>query len=164
MARDFGMLVVTGHIDPVESLPVAAGAVERDPPVIFACPLSRSVSATIEQMREGAQIGATLEITCLQLIKGKVAANQVVELLQGIGADHWIVTGDAFGEWIPPMPELLRAGPGRLLEADLAPGDAAALVRENPRRIAARLHLDSRSPDSSAAFMREKKGDAADAV
>lgn len=115
LCRDMGLVLCTGHISLKESLAVAQEA-ERIgfARLIFTHPLAGAIPATIDETKEMAKRGAYVEFCALNIFKGK-NLEMIPEFIGELGADHCILSTDAFREWVPPEPEFLRMFIGRLL-------------------------------------------------
>ena len=132
LAKDMELVLGTGHISPIESLAVAQEA-ERIgfTRLVFTHPLSDSVGATMEQTKEMIKRGAYVEFCALSLFHGK--ESKIIEFIGEVGADHCILSTDAFREWLPPGPEFLRMFIGRLLLiSGIDEESIRIMVRHNP--------------------------------
>jgi hypothetical protein len=135
-ARDYGMLVCTGHLRAEEGLLVIKGARKRGLQALFTHPNSPMIGASLEQMQEAGALGAYVEFVCLQglSLRNYKPRREVAETIQAIGPEHCVVSTDAFNAWAPPMPELLRLGVGQLAACGLAHDELRRTVYDNPRR------------------------------
>lgn len=115
VARDMELVLCTGHISPLESLAVAREA-ERIGfgRLILTHPLSGSVKAKEEEIKEMTKRGAYVEFCALDLFLGR-NMDVIPAMINKLGPRHCILSTDAFWEWVPPGPELLRTFVGRLL-------------------------------------------------
>ncbi|MEK7878987.1 MAG: DUF6282 family protein, partial [candidate division NC10 bacterium] len=136
-AKSFNMLVCTGHISPKESLALIGEARQRGLQVLFSHPSAPSVGATLDEMRQAAQMGAYVEFTTLYTLslRHHLPARESVKVIQSIGAEHCVLTTDHFNAWVPPMPEMMRMGIGQLAECDLSSADLRRMTVDNPRRL-----------------------------
>jgi hypothetical protein len=136
-ARDFDMLVCTGHLRAEEGLMVIRSARRRGLQALFTHPSSPMIGATIQQMQEAASLGAFVEFVCLSglSLRNYKPRQEVVETIQAVGASQCVVSTDAFNAWAPPMPELLRMGIGQLAACGLPHDELRRTVYDNPRRV-----------------------------
>lgn len=141
-AAQFGMLVCTGHLSPPEGFQVMEGARRRGLPCVFSHPLSGSVGASLENMRTAVELGALVELCALQTmsLNQHIAPSTLVEIITAVDAENCVFSTDAFNDWAPPAPEMLRMGIGQLLQCGLGEGAIRALTVTNPRRL---LGIDS---------------------
>lgn len=141
-ATRFGMLVCTGHLSPHEGFQVMESARQRGLPCVFSHPLSGSVGASLENMRTAVELGAVVELCALQTmsLNRHIAPSLLVEIVTAIGAENCVFSTDAFNDWAPPAPEMLRMGIGQLLQCGLDEAAIRALTVTNPRRL---LGIDS---------------------
>ncbi len=127
------LVLCTGHISPLESLAIAKETERIDyRQLVFTHPLSEAVGATLEQTKEMIKRGAYAEFCALNLF---VANNleRIPEFIAELGADHCILTTDAFREWVPPGPEFLRMFVGRLLMiSGIDEESIRTMVQHNP--------------------------------
>ena len=137
VAKAFGLLVCTGHLSPAEGLLVIDGTRKRGLEAVFSHPGSPAVGASMDNMREATGMGAYVEFTCLYALslRHHIPPRETVEIIQSLGADHCILTTDAFNAWVPPEPELMRLGIGQLLECGMSPEDVRRLTVHNPRKL-----------------------------
>ncbi len=136
-AARFGMLVCTGHLSPDEGFQVIRGARERGLGVVFSHPLSGSVAASMDNMREAVRLGASVELCALQTIAlaHRVSPQAMAEIVQELGPENCVFSTDAFNDWAPPPQEMLRMGIGQLLQSGLDEQAVRTLTVANPRRL-----------------------------
>jgi len=144
LAKDLQLVLCTGHISPWESLAIAKESERIDyGQLVFTHPLSEAVGATLEQTKEMIKRGAYAEFCALNLF----AANnleRIPEFIAELGADHCILSTDAFREWVPPGPEFLRMFIGRLLMVSgIDEESIKTMVQHNPAFL---LGLPSAAP------------------
>lgn len=135
LAKDHGLVLCTGHISPLESLAVAREAQRiAYSRLVFTHPLSETVGATLEQTKEMVRRGAYVEFCALNLFHGKDEA--IVEFMSELDPSRCIISSDAFREWLPPGPELLRMFIGRLLMIHgMDETSLRMMVRDNPAAL-----------------------------
>ena len=133
ISKDMDLVLCTGHISPTESLAIAQVAdrigFRR---LVFTHPLSDAVGATLEQTKEIVNRGAYAEFCALNIFVGNNLV-RIPEFISELGADHCILSTDAFREWVPPGPEFLRMFLGRLLMvAGIDEESIKMMVQRNP--------------------------------
>jgi hypothetical protein len=135
LAKDMDLVLCTGHIAPAESLAIAQEA-ERIgfTKLVFTHPLSGSVGATLEQTKEMTKRGAYAEMCALNIFYGN-ELDKMLEFISEIGANHCILSSDAFLEWVPPAPEFLRMFLGRLLISGIDEESIKIMVADNPAKL-----------------------------
>ena len=137
-ARQFGMVVCTGHVSPRESIALADGAKDHGiEEVIFSHPDSNSIGATREEVRDMVQLGAITEfcaLGCLPFFQ-RMRPREFVEILGEVSADKTILTTDYFFEWAPPASETLRMMIGTFLMLGVSEDDVRKMVRDTPARV-----------------------------
>ena len=135
IAKDMDLVLCTGHISPPESLAVAQEA-ERIgfTRLVFTHPLSGSVGANLEQTKEMVNRGAYAEFCALNIFYGN-ELDRMLEFINELGAEHCILSSDAFLEWVPPLPEFLRMFLGRLLISGVDEESIITMVTKNPATL-----------------------------
>lgn len=133
LAKDMDLVLCTGHISPIESLAIAREAEQISfTRLVFTHPLSDAVGATLEQTKEMVRRGAYAEFCALNIFVGN-NLERIPEFISELGADHCILSTDAFREWVPPGPEFLRMFLGRLLMvAGIDEESIKIMVQRNP--------------------------------
>lgn len=135
LAKNMDLVLCTGHIHPNESLAIAQEAERIDfNRLVFTHPLSGSVGATLEKTKEMTKRGAYAELIALNIFYGN-ALDRMLEFITELGAEHCILSTDAFMEWIPPGPEFLRMFIGRLLISGIDEASITKMVRDNPAKL-----------------------------
>jgi hypothetical protein len=135
LAKDMDLVLCTGHISPAESLAIAREAERMHfSKLVFTHPLSKSVGATLEQMKEMAKRSAYVEVCALNVFYGN-ELGRAFEIIGEVGADRCILSSDAFFEWVPPGPEFFRMLVGRLFVAGIDEESIRIMVRDNPTTL-----------------------------
>lgn len=138
IARAHNLVIATGHINPTESLLLTEEAIRVGAgPVIFSHPYTRSVGASLDQMKAMAQKGAYVEICCLSTLPPfqSLQPKYALEIINEVGIDRCILTTDFFFEWAPAPHDMMRMVLGALISQGLSKDNARRLVHANPRRI-----------------------------
>lgn len=137
-ARQYNMVVCSGHVSPQESIALAIGAKDYGiNEVIFSHPDSNSVGATRQEIRDMAQLGAVCEFCALGCLPAfqRIRPQDFVDILGEIGADKVILTTDYFFEWAPPAAETLRMLIGTFLWLGVSEAAISKMVRDTPARM-----------------------------
>ena len=135
-AREFDLLVCTGHLAAADGLKVIRAARKRGIRTVFTHPSSHVIGATVAEMREAAALGAYVEFVCLSSIslRPSISRWEETDLIQQIGPEHCCISTDAFNPYAPSQPELLRLGAGQFVECGLSFEDVRTMTADNPRR------------------------------
>jgi hypothetical protein len=142
-ARQYGLMVCTGHISPAESLALALGAKDYGiNEIVFSHPDSGSVGARREEVRDMCALGAVCEFCALGCLPPyqRIRPQEFAEILIEIGEDKVVLTTDYFFEWAPPGPETMRMLIGTFLDLGVPEQTVRKMVRDNPGRL---LGLDA---------------------
>jgi hypothetical protein len=137
-ARQYGMVVCTGHISPRESIALADGAKSHGiEEIIFSHPDSGSVGATREHIRDMAQLGAICEFCALGCLPAyqRIHPRDFVAILGELHPDKVVLTTDYFFDWAPPASETLRILIGTFLSLGVSEDGIRKMVRDTPARI-----------------------------
>jgi hypothetical protein len=126
------MVLASGHVSPAEALQLFTTAKEKGIQRMLVTHPSNV--ATIEEIRQMADLGAYVEYTflsCMPSVNESTPA-QIASAVRDLGFERCVVTSD-FGQWTnPPPAEGFRMAIAALLEAGLRPKDLSALVKTNP--------------------------------
>lgn len=142
-ARQYGLMISTGHVSPTESIALAVAAKDHGiEEIVFSHPDSGSVGARREEIRAMSELGAVCEFCALGCLPPyqRIRPQEFVEVLAEIGEDKAVLTTDYFFEWAPPGPETMRLLIGTFLDLGLSETTVRKLVRDNPARL---LGLDA---------------------
>lgn len=136
LVADRGLMLSTGHVSWRESLALAAEAhrigFDR---VLFGHPMSGSVGAPREAIREAARLGAYVEVCWPTVAPGRSAPADVVAMIRDVGADRSVITSDFFGGANPSPSDLLRMLLGVLFDAGLTQDEIHRAVATNPAAL-----------------------------
>lgn len=135
LVKEMDLVLFTGHISPQESLELAryAKTIEYKK-LIFSHPDNPSIGASVEEMKKIVELGAYIEfcfLGTLPLIQRK-QPKDMVELIREIGTKRCILTTDAFYDWPPPAPEIMRMGIACMLELGISEEDVRIMIHHNP--------------------------------
>lgn len=136
-AQQSGMLVCTGHLSPAEGIRVIEAARQRGLQALFSHPLSGSIGASLENMREAVRLGAAVELCVLHTLSLRhyTSPREIADVIKTVGAANCVLSTDAFNSWVPPAHEVLRLGIGQLLECGLSEEEIRTLTVTNPQRL-----------------------------
>jgi len=135
LAKDLNMVLCTGHISPQESLALARECRRIDfAQLIFTHPLSKSVDADFEEMKAMAAQGAYIEICALNIFYGN-DLEKAIHIIKEFGADHCVLSTDAFGEYVPAQPEFLRMLMAYLLISGVSEAEIRTMICDNPTTL-----------------------------
>lgn len=138
------LVLATGHSSAAESLILVAAAkaagVKR---IIITHVLAESISATPENLRQFAGLGAFMECTWLAHlpVSGAVnvgrplAVSEAARAIKSVGAEHFFISSDLGQPVNPPHPTGLRAFITALKAEGLTEHDIDLLARRNPARL-----------------------------
>jgi hypothetical protein len=82
-----------------------------------------------------AELGFFVELTCLHILLSTVKVSVVMDVIHRVGYKKCLLTTDAFFDWTPPAPEMLRLWIGLLLYHGLPSELIRVMVYNNPRDL-----------------------------
>jgi hypothetical protein len=131
--REIGLSVATGHVSLAESLAVAEYCAQAGQQLLVTHPLHYAARAT--ELAAFAELGAYVEFCNGPLLHpdGRESLRAVHEGIAAVGADHAVLTTDAFSRWAPPQPECLRMFAEQLAYLGWSPGELHQMLAVNPR-------------------------------
>ncbi len=136
LAHEHDLMRSMGHVSWQESLVLAREAArlgfER---LVFGHPLSVSVGAPQDAIREATRLGAYAEFCWPTIAPGLHDPAEVVALIRDVGASRVVLTSDYFAGSAPSPAGLLRMFLGALHDAGLSPKDIEAGVATNPASL-----------------------------
>jgi len=135
MAKEYDVAVFTGNLSPEESLALGREAQKMGfKKLIFCHPDSRAVGATMEHIKEMAQMGFFVEFTFLGLLPAfyRISIQEVSRRIKEIGAERSVLTTDSFFEWAAPPSEMLRMFIASLLTQGITGEEIEIMARKNP--------------------------------
>jgi len=138
LAKDYDAAIFTGHISPQESLAVAREAKKMGfKKLLMSHPDSNAVGATMEQVKEMAEMGFFIETTFLGLLPAfwRISLKEICQRIREVGARRWVLSTDAFFEWTPPPAEMMRMFIGSMLSAGMSADEVDLMVRKNPGEL-----------------------------
>ena len=136
LAKDLDLVIFTGHLSADEGVELARHASKIGfQKLVFGHPDNPSIKASVEQMKEVVSLGAYIEfcfLGTLPLIQRK-HPRDMVKLIKEIGAERCILTTDAFYDWVPPVPEIMRMGIACLLELGISENEMRTIAPAQSR-------------------------------
>jgi hypothetical protein len=138
LAKDYDVAIFTGHISPQESLAVAREAKKMGfKKLLLSHPDSNAVGATMEQVKEFAEMGFFIETTFLGLLPAfwRISLKEICQRIREVGARRWVLSTDAFFEWTPPPAEMMRMFIGSALSGGMSADEVDLMVRKNPSEL-----------------------------
>lgn len=133
LVLEHDVVLSTGHLSWNESLVLAREArrlgFER---LVFGHPMSGSVGAPVEAIKEAAELGAYIEVCWPTIAPGRRDPAEVVRVLRDIGASRAVLTSDFFGGASSSPSDLLRMLLGVLYDAGLSQEEIRLGAGTNP--------------------------------
>ena len=135
ICKEMDLVLSTGHLSVAESAELVRQAKAMGlKKVIFGHPDSKSVQASVEEMKALSDMGAYVEfcyLGTLPLLQDK-HPRDMAKLIRAVGAERCILTTDAFFDWVPPEPEMMRMCIATLLEMGITEQEMRIMVQRNP--------------------------------
>jgi Family of unknown function (DUF6282) len=140
--RELGLSIATGHVSLAESRAVAEYCAQAGQKILVTHPLH--YAADPAELVAFAELGAYVEFCNGPLLHpdGRETIRGVHEGIGAVGADHVVLTTDAFSRWAPPQPECLRIFAEQLAYLGWSPAELRQMLAVNPRAF---LGLDQHS-------------------
>jgi len=136
LAQQLDLMLSTGHLAPQEALALAEEAHQLGfEKLMFGHPLSGSVGASAELVKQAASLGAWIEFCWPTVAPGRHHPAEVVGLVKEVGASRVILTSDFFGGSNPSPSDLLRIFLGALFDAGMTESEIRAAVSDNPAQL-----------------------------
>jgi hypothetical protein len=135
LAKDYDVVVATGHLSAEEAVALGREAKRMGlKKFVFGHPDSKSVGGQMEHIKAIAEMGFYVEFVFLGLLPPfqRISIQEVARRIKEIGANHSILTTDAFFEWTPPLSEMMRMFIGTLLDQGITESEIEMMVRKNP--------------------------------
>jgi hypothetical protein len=135
LAAESNIPVSTGHLSPIEARALAEEAKgHKNLRLVIGHPINR---ASRDELKEMAHLGAYIEMTALSIMppNQRIHPQVMVEVIQEVGAEHCVLTTDAFFEWTPPPAEMMRMLIGSLLALSVEPEKIKQMAQTNPAII-----------------------------
>ena len=130
--------IATSHFDFEESRALVEEARRRGVNKLVATHVRFvTASLSIEEQKWMAEKGVFLELCYSSLSPAwrSTTIDEVVEAIEEVGPEHYILASDLGQVHNPPPPEGLRIYVTMLLERGIEPDDIRVMVRDNPERL-----------------------------
>ncbi|MFH1381692.1 MAG: DUF6282 family protein [Chloroflexota bacterium] len=137
IVKKYDMILATGHLSIEEGLAVARAAGKAGIKFVLTHALNRQINASVEQQKEFVNLGGYIEhcyITTMPL-HGRLELSAIVDSINAVGPEHFIITTDAIGAWNATPPELMRMFIGSLLNLGISEKDVIKMAHENPAKL-----------------------------
>jgi hypothetical protein len=143
IARDYQMVISSGHISVQESLVLVEECTKEGVPFMLAHPFFQSIEASIEEQKEVASRGGYIEHCFIQTMPmhGRLELPRIVEAMRAVGPSQTVMTTDGGWTWDPPAPEMMRMYIASLLRLKVDEESIRKMVQENPAKL---LRLDEK--------------------
>lgn len=138
LAKDYDVAVATGHLSADEAVALGQEAKRMGlRKFVFGHPDSTSVGGQMDHIKAIAELGFYVEFVFLGLLPAfqRISIQEVCRRIKEIGADHSILSTDAFFEWTPPLSEMMRMFIGTLLDKGITKSEIETMVRKNPGEL-----------------------------
>jgi hypothetical protein len=147
LIKEFDLALSTGHLTIKESLAVAEECQKVNlKKLIFGHPLQNKIPH-LDDLRAMVSFGGFIEVCALSTITTtnvhRLHPDEIVEVMDAIGYQNFILSSDGFNAWAPPAPEMLRMLLGMLVIRGIPDSAIITMVQENPAKL---LGLDVLSP------------------
>ncbi|MBO0833002.1 MAG: hypothetical protein J2P29_13635 [Actinobacteria bacterium] len=131
--RERGLSLATGHASLAESRAVAEYCAHTGQRLLITHPLH--YAADVADLAVFAELGAYVEFCNGPLLHpdGRESIRGIHEAIGAVGADHVVLTTDAFSRWAPPQPECLRMFAEQLAYLGCSPAELHRMLAVNPR-------------------------------
>jgi hypothetical protein len=136
VAREYDMIVFTGHLSPRESIALAESGLAQGR-LIFSHPDSHSVGATREDIVLMARLGAYVEICALGIRPeiGRITPAQLAEIIEECSPERCVITSDYFFHWSPPSSVLIQDLVRSLMNHGIEEAAIRQMVCRNPSSL-----------------------------
>ena len=105
--------------------------------LLLSHPDSNAVGATMEQVKQMAEMGFFIETTFLGLLPAfwRISLKEICQRIKEVGARRWVLSTDAFFEWTPPPAEMMRMFIGSVLSGGMSADEVDLMVRKNQSEL-----------------------------
>jgi hypothetical protein len=131
--RELGLSLATGHASLPESRAVAEYCAQAGQKILITHPLHYAADPI--ELARFAEAGAYVEFCNGPLLHpdGRESIRGIHEAIGAVGADHVVLTTDAFSRWAPPQPECLRMFAEQLAYLGWSRAELHQMLAVNPR-------------------------------
>ncbi len=139
LVKEFDLALSTGHLSIRESQAVAEECQRINlHKLVFGHPLSTKVPP-LEDLKALVSFGGFIEVCALSTITTtnitRLHPDHIVEVMDAIGYQHFILSSDGFTAGTPPAPEMLRMLIGMLVIREVPDSAIRTMVQENPAKL-----------------------------
>ena len=128
------LVLATGHVLPEEVLSlIPAAKAQGVRHILVTHPFHQH--ATIDQMRQLASAGAIMELDWFAVHRGSHSIQEYVQVIQEVGAEHFLISSDFGQEGNPTHTDGLRAFIRALQGEGLSDNAVDLMARRNPARL-----------------------------
>ncbi len=141
IAKDFGIVLASGHISPQETLALAEEAQRIGFTKLLVTHALQgaltSVLCSEDELKQLAEGGVYIEHSFWDVLPTMNAYDpvKIVKLVKAIGAEHCIISTDLGQSYNPPAPEGMRLFIATLLRKGLGLQEVEMMVKTNPARL-----------------------------
>lgn len=140
LVKEFDLVLSTGHLTIRESQAIAEECQKIGlKKLIFGHPLSGATLPAIDDLKTLVSFGGFIEVCALSTISTtniyRLHPDRIVEIIDALGYQNFILSSDGFNAWTPPPPEMLRMLVGMLLIRGIEDKAIIAMVQENPVKL-----------------------------
>lgn len=138
LVAEHDLTLATGHVTPAETLGILRAARERGlERLIVTHPLlhPQFTFMSIAELREAAELGASIEITANSLFREGEGRQRVLEALRAIGPEHFFVSSDSGLVGTPNHPDALVMAARVLRENGFDEQALNLMFKQNPARL-----------------------------
>ena len=135
---EFDAVLATGHLAPAEGIALLkAGRSAGVRRMVVNHPAAKTISASLAEQREMAELGAMLEHCAAQTTPGLDAlpATKIAEAIVKVGFEHCIIASDLGQDFNPPFTDGLRAFALELHRLGLTGAQLRVMMSDNPTRL-----------------------------
>lgn len=136
MARDNGLITITGHLSPEECLKLFEKANALNYHKIVWCH-ALSFDVSDEDLEKAVSLGAYIDLNCISLLGHFRSADpkRYFEVISNLGPDHIVLTSDRFHESCPHPAEMIRILVEKLLKAGFKGDDIRKMIVKNQSEL-----------------------------
>ncbi len=139
LVKEFDLTLSTGHLTVRESYAVAEECQRINlRKLVFGHPLTPKVPP-LEDLKALVSFGGFIEVCALSTITTtnitRLHPDQIIEVMEALGYQNFILSSDGFNPWAPPAPEMLRMLIGMLVIRGVSDRNIITMVQENPAKL-----------------------------
>jgi hypothetical protein len=138
LVKEHDLTLATGHVTPAETLEILRAARERGiTRLIVTHPLlhPQFTFMSIAELREAAELGASIEITANSLFRAGEGRQRVLDALRAIGSEHFFVSSDSGLIGTPNHPDALAMAAQVLRDNGFDEQALNSMFKHTPARL-----------------------------